>query len=200
MISICLIVILRMTFIERATLKRLAYLDTVTGLINRNGLDRFWNQYSVKGDLTVLFLDLDYFKDVNDQYGHQAGDQLLKEVGWRLLQVNYKGMQVFRIGGDEFIIILPNSDLTKAELLAQAILDKFRSSFVIKGHHVSITSSIGITLCQDRKADRLKLMEEADLAMYQAKKLGKGRYSIFNENKSNYGNKSEVVTKRSVSS
>ncbi|WP_438349569.1 diguanylate cyclase domain-containing protein [Paenibacillus sp. FA6] len=200
MISICLMVILRMMFIERVTLKRLAYLDTVTGLINRNGLDRFWNQYPVKGNMAVLFLDLDYFKDVNDEYGHQAGDQLLKEVGWRLLQVNHKGMQVFRIGGDEFIIMLPNSDLKKAELLAQAILEKFKRSFVIKGHHLSITGSIGITLRQDRKIDRLKLMEEADLAMYQAKKMGRGRYSIFNEDKSSYGHKSEIVPKQSVSS
>jgi diguanylate cyclase len=199
-ILIVVMISLRMMFFERAKLRKLAYLDNVTGLINRNGMDRFWDQYAGKGNLAVLFLDLDYFKNINDKYGHQAGDQLLKEVGLRLLKVTDQSEQVFRLGGDEFVIIMENANLKKAELLATRILEKFKRLVVIQGHHLVISGSIGITICEDRKAERFKLLEEADIAMYFAKKLGKSCYSVFNEDKYKFYKVLELVRKRKVSS
>ncbi|WP_052676008.1 GGDEF domain-containing protein [Paenibacillus sp. IHBB 10380] len=197
-ILISLIIILIM-FIERAKLKRLAYIDVVTGSINRNGMDRFWNQCSGKGHLAVLFLDLDHFKYINDTFGHQTGDQLLKEVGLRLRQATSHDGQVFRIGGDEFVIIMANANLQKAELLASHILEKFRQPVVIKRQSLTISGSIGISIGQGSKATRSKLLGEADSAMYHAKRLGKNRYIVFNEDRRRYYKVSSwVVSKRSA--
>ncbi|HEY2491753.1 MAG TPA: GGDEF domain-containing protein [Paenibacillus sp.] len=182
-------------FIERAKLKRLAYLDVVTGLINRNGMDRFWNQCSGKGHLAVLFLDLDHFKYINDTFGHQTGDQLLKEVGLRLRQATCHDEQVFRIGGDEFVIIMANANLDKAEFLASHILEKFRQPVVIKRQSLTISGSIGISIGEGSKAASSKLLGEADSAMYHAKRLGKSRYSVFHR-----ASEPLILRKRSASS
>lgn len=185
-ISLCFLFILRVLLMERKVLRKLAYLDKMTGVFNRNGLDRFWAKYSEGGTLAVLFLDLDHFKDINDTFGHQAGDLLLREVGLYLQQFNHHNMQVFRIGGDEFVIMMVNANLEEAESLAARVLDKLSNPFVIQGRKVSIAGSIGISLSVKGKAKRSELLKEADMAMYQAKRLGKGCYSVYNEDKHSY--------------
>ena len=111
-------------FFDRHVLEKLAYQDTITGLPNRNEMNRFFETNSETEQITILFLDLDQFKAINDTLGHNVGDLLVQEVGKRLRQFIGNGQQVFRIGGDEFLIILKQSDPVYAQHLADDILNK----------------------------------------------------------------------------
>jgi diguanylate cyclase (GGDEF)-like protein len=170
---------LHATFSERSRLKRLAYRDTVTGLYNRNGLDRFWKKYNGKGNLAVMSLDLDYFKEVNDTYGHHTGDMLLRAVGKDLRRVTNKHQQAYRVGGDEFLIILKNCEQDTIEILAGLILGKICRPYYIEGRDIAITGSIGISMADGQHAEQRRMQEEADIAMYRAKRMGKNRYTVF---------------------
>ncbi|MNW39512.1 Cyclic di-GMP phosphodiesterase Gmr [compost metagenome] len=167
---------------ERAKLYELAYRDPVTGLLNRHGLDFFWSVYKKKENLALLSLDLDQFKEVNDTYGHQAGDQLLREISKHLKQVTNKNQLAYRMGGDEFLFIMKNFDANKVEILAGLILDNISRPYYIQGRDISVTGSIGISMSQGAKVDRTKMFKEADAAMYHAKRLGKNRYCVFSNN------------------
>jgi len=165
---------------ERSVLKKLAYVDKVTGLLNKNGMDNFWNRNKGRERLSVLFLDLNRFKNVNDTLGHHVGDLLLHEVGVRLSQFVSKRRPIFRIGGDEFVIIARSCGQKEAEQLAVSILEKITATYTIDKHTLSISGSIGISLNRSHeKVDRARLLQEADSAMYTAKHLGKGRYSVY---------------------
>ncbi|GAA0134278.1 hypothetical protein YSY43_11180 [Paenibacillus sp. YSY-4.3] len=179
-------VVLRSLLRDRTNLMKLAYTDAVTGLMNRNGFDHFWESYKGKDHLAVLSLDLDHFKEINDTYGHQAGDQLLHDVSIGLRQITNKNQLAFRIGGDEFVFIMKNCDLNKVEILAALILDKISRPFEVQGRNVTVTGSIGISISEGRKVDRQRMMAEADLAMYHAKKLGRNRYSRYREERHKY--------------
>ncbi len=172
-------IILHATFSERSRLRRLAYRDTVTGLYNRNGLDRFWKKYNGKGNLAVMSLDLDYFKEVNDTFGHHMGDMLLRAVSKDLRRVTNKNQQAYRIGGDEFLIILKNCEPDTVEILAGLILGKICRPYYIEGQDIAITGSIGISISDGEHAEQRRMQEEADIAMYRAKKLGKNRYTVY---------------------
>lgn len=128
----------------------------------------------------VLFLDLDYFKDVNDTYGHDVGDALLKEVAIRLMRCVRAGDTVSRLGGDEFVIVLPEiSSPRDAAVVADKALDMLSEKMVIMGHPIEITGSIGITICDKGhclNAD--ELLRRADQAMYAAKKAGRNQISV----------------------
>lgn len=168
---------------ERTMLRELAYCDPVTGLLNRNGLENFWPEHRDRENVAVLSLDLDQFKEINDTYGHQAGDELLREVSKDLKQITNKHQLAFRIGGDEFLFIMKNYDDNKVEILAGLILDKISRPYYIQGRDVSVTGSIGISKSTGIQADRTVMFKEADAAMYHAKRLGKNRYCVFNNNK-----------------
>ncbi|WP_055108347.1 GGDEF domain-containing protein [Paenibacillus ihumii] len=179
-------VVLRSLLRERTELMKLAYTDAVTGLMNRNGFENFWARHKGKDQLAVLSLDLDHFKEINDTYGHQAGDQLLHDVSIGLRQITNKNQLAFRIGGDEFVFIMKNCDPNKVEILAALILDKISRPFEIQGRNIKVTGSIGISISEGRKVDRQRMMAEADLAMYHAKKLGRNRYSLYREERHKY--------------
>ncbi|RCX21404.1 diguanylate cyclase (GGDEF)-like protein [Fontibacillus phaseoli] len=164
---------------ERNTLRELVYRDPVTGLLNRSGFDTFWSQYRAKERLALLSLDLDGFKEINDTYGHAAGDELLKEVSRDLKQITNKNQLAFRMGGDEFLFIMKNYDPSQVEILAGLILKKISRPYYIQDRDISITGSIGISMCEYSEADRARLLEEADSAMYHAKRLGKNGYHVF---------------------
>lgn len=189
-------IVLRSLLRERTMLMKLAYTDAVTGLMNRNGFDHFWNRHKGKDHLAVLSLDLDHFKEINDTYGHQAGDQLLHDVSIRLRQITNKNQLAFRIGGDEFVFIMKNCDPNKVEILAALILDKISRSFEIQGRNITVTGSIGISVSEGRHVDRQKMMAEADLAMYHAKKLGRNRYSLYREDRHKYLKELEYSLKK----
>jgi diguanylate cyclase len=159
--------------------------DPLSGLPNRllfsDRLDEELNRLSrMGGGLAILFLDLDRFKDVNDTYGHQAGDQLLKLAGRRLENLLRSTDTLARFGGDEFAIIQTGLRATEdAEILARRILDALTRPFDIAETSVTIGVSIGVALAPEHGRDRETLMRLADTALYEAKSEGRNRHRVF---------------------
>jgi diguanylate cyclase (GGDEF)-like protein/PAS domain S-box-containing protein len=161
-----------------------AYHDALTDLPNRllfnDRLTMATAQARRKNQgLSLLFLDLDNFKNINDSLGHAVGDLLLQSVAKRLLRWVREEDSVARLGGDEFIILLSVDDPDYAVHVAQRILDSLGEPFWIKGHELYISASIGITLCPQDGNDPETLVSNADLAMYQAKARGRNNYQFF---------------------
>src|SRR5918997_521564 len=163
--------------------ERLAYTDSITGLPNRPAFRRALKRI-LEGDRreargAVLFLDLDGFKKVNDTFGHDVGDELLKLVSMRLesFLIGYRSdgaAVVARLGGDEFTLLLPGIDTRDgAELLAAQIIELVSQPFSLGGQEILVGASVGITLFPDDSTDCDKLLRNADLAMYAAKDGGR---------------------------
>lgn len=163
---------------------RLAFYDTLTDLPNRrlllDRLEQSLAQAKRHGwPMALLFLDLDDFKQVNDNYGHDFGDQLLVAVARRLLACVRRGDTVCRQGGDEFIIVLENIDLERAALAAEKIIGALEQPIEVKGHLLRVTTSIGIAIYPcDGSEDSQELIKHADSAMYEAKRSGRNLYRI----------------------
>jgi diguanylate cyclase (GGDEF)-like protein len=159
--------------------------DPLSGLPNRllfaERLDEELNRVGrTGGGLGVIFLDLDRFKDVNDTYGHQAGDELIKLAARRLEDLLRTTDTLSRFGGDEFAIIQTAlRSRQDAEVLARRILDSLTHPFEINGTPVTVGASIGIALAPDNGTNREDLMRLADTALYQAKSEGRNRYCFF---------------------
>ncbi|GIO99142.1 putative signaling protein [Paenibacillus lautus] len=168
-------------FFDRHVLEKLAYQDTITGLPNRNEMNRFFETNAETEKITILFLDLDQFKAINDTLGHNVGDLLVQEVGKRLRQFIRSGQQVFRIGGDEFLVILKQSDPVYAQHLANDILQQIKNVYYIEGNELYVTASIGISIGSVHSSDRTTLLKNADTAMYKAKGLGKNQQCLYDE-------------------
>ena len=156
--------------------------DSLTGLPNR-GLfyDRLQHALSRRSEqVAVLFMDLDDFKTVNDTYGHQAGDDLLIDVGDAIRRSVRAADTVARLGGDEFAILLDrDATVAVARDLAVRLQAAVGTPRMIAGHERAIGTSIGITTGTSGKASAESLMREADVAMYVAKSHGKGSHSVF---------------------
>jgi diguanylate cyclase (GGDEF)-like protein len=156
--------------------------DQLTGLYNRHFLYQLFDEKisldaAAKG--TLMFLDLDGFKEVNDKYGHELGDIVLKEVAHRIQKCLPENGFGVRLGGDEFVLLLPQiSDKNEIEQKAREILD-IMSSWHIYEQHLSLSTSIGITLYPDDDKKIRTLLKYADTAMYQAKEHGKNTYRFF---------------------
>lgn len=167
-------------------IKQLAFFDPLTGLPNRRLLqDRLHQAMSrAKRDhkrLALLFIDLDKFKPVNDEYGHEAGDKLLLAVAQRLLVCVRESDTVARVGGDEFVVLLPVVEVTQDALgVAEKIHDALIAPFTLPaGQAVSISSSAGIAIYPEHGSDEAELTSRADSAMYQAKAAGRDRFVVF---------------------
>jgi diguanylate cyclase (GGDEF)-like protein/PAS domain S-box-containing protein len=165
-------------------LERIAHYDVLTGIPNRALLaDRMamaiaQTQRS-RTLLGVCYLDLDGFKPVNDTYGHEVGDLLLVEVAERLRACLRGGDTVARLGGDEFVLLLLGLDsMQECRLALERILEAMRRPMAVDGHRVEVSASIGVTLYPQDDADADTLLRHADMAMYQAKQLGKNRYHL----------------------
>jgi diguanylate cyclase len=162
-----------------------AYHDLLTGLPNRAlFLDRLSNAISVarraKEQLAVMFLDLDRFKIVNDNLGHDAGDSLLKMVAERLNDCLRESDTLARLGGDEFIVLLTHVDsVTSAQKVANKIVDAIKAPFELGQHEIYVTASVGIALYPHDGIDADTLIKNADIAMYHTKDLGKNGFNIF---------------------
>ena len=159
--------------------------DPLSGLPNRqlfaNRLDQELSRTARTGEgLAVLFLDLDRFKDVNDTFGHQAGDALLIEVAKRLGVVLRGEDTLARFGGDEFAVIQTRlGAVTDAEALSRRILESLTQPFVLGGTSVTVGVSIGVALAPADGLERETLMRLADTALYQAKSGGRNRFCFF---------------------
>jgi diguanylate cyclase (GGDEF)-like protein/PAS domain S-box-containing protein len=177
---------------ERLALEQLitfrAMHDELTGLVNRAVLaDRLKHGIAVRRrtghpDLAVLFCDLDHFKDVNDSYGHDAGDVLLTMAAERIVSAVRPSDTVARFGGDEFVVVsegVRGSD--EAYVVAQRVQEALTAPFVVEGHSIVVTGSIGIAV-MDQDSSSQQLLADADAAMYQAKRLGgAGRTCLFDD-------------------
>lgn len=163
----------------------LAHFDQLTGLPNRTLLfDRLEQAVSVSKrttrEISLLFIDLDGFKPVNDSYGHRIGDMLLKEVASRLLACLREGDTAARLGGDEFVVILLESDLGRAVTVAQRILENLRVPYVFGKKTISsISASIGIAEYPEHADEIDELLTAADQAMYVAKNGGKDQFAVY---------------------
>ena len=161
--------------------------DQLTGLPNRNlfkdRLDKEIKKSRRDGlSLSLLFLDLDHFKAINDTLGHDKGDELLKEVALRLLSCVRETDTVARLGGDEFAIILPDIDnKLRIETIAQHIIQELSKAFKLDDHKIEhhISTSIGIVLYPEDGTDLKSLMKHVDQAMYAAKLNGRNRFNYF---------------------
>jgi diguanylate cyclase (GGDEF)-like protein/PAS domain S-box-containing protein len=166
-------------------LEEMATHDSLTGLPNRLLLsDRFTVALALsrrtRNRLAILMLDLDRFKAVNDSLGHGVGDQLLKAVGKRLVNTMRKSDTIARVGGDEFVVVLPQiSQADEAAKLAQRILEAFREPFVCDSHRLHITTSIGVAVYPEHGEDIESLLKNADTAMYWAKEQGRSIYKLY---------------------
>jgi diguanylate cyclase (GGDEF)-like protein len=165
----------------RQRLERLLFRDPLTGLPNRPMfLDRLEGALSDPGAsaVTVLFLDLDRFKSVNDRLGHAAGDELLSAAGDRIRRCTREEDTAARFGGDEFAVVLIDQDVTRAEAVAERIIGALREPFTISEGPVHIGVTIGIAQAHDGVgAD--ELLAEADVALYGAKRDGGGRARVY---------------------
>jgi diguanylate cyclase (GGDEF)-like protein len=177
---------LRATDRERIDeLARQAFHDPLTDLPNRALFaDRLDHALARLGrtdqSVAVLLLDLDGFKQINDSFGHEAGDQLLIAVSQRLRGCLRPADTVARLGGDEFTILVEEiTELREATRVAERIEDALRAPFMLEGHEASITTSIGIAFSKADHADPDELIRNADAAMYKAKRAGKARYEVF---------------------
>jgi diguanylate cyclase (GGDEF)-like protein len=129
----------------------------------------------------ILFCDLDNFKPINDQFGHAAGDAVLRQVAERLSAGRRQTDTVARLGGDEFIILLTELDQPHEAALnvAQQLLATLGQPFRVAGHAVTLGASIGVALYRADSISGAELMSQADQAMYQAKREGKNRIHFF---------------------
>jgi diguanylate cyclase (GGDEF)-like protein/PAS domain S-box-containing protein len=165
----------------------MAHHDALTGLPNRVLLrDRIQQAiaqaHRAGTQLAVLFLDLDRFKTINDSLGHQLGDRLLQSVASRILVCVREGDTVSRVGGDEFVIVIPGiASSTDASSVASKILEVLASSFHLHGHDLHVAASIGIALYPSDGSDAETLMRNADTAMYHAKDSGRANYQFFTQ-------------------
>lgn len=165
----------------------LAFHDGLTGLPNRSLFSQLLEQDIAEAarnnqQLAVMFLDLDHFKHINDTLGHDAGDELLKEVSQRLKDCLRESDVVARLGGDEFVIILhdvPNS--AHSATVALKIISAVARAFTLEGQQCRVTASIGISTFPEDGRDEETLTNNADIAMYKAKQEGKNNFQLYSQ-------------------
>jgi diguanylate cyclase (GGDEF)-like protein/PAS domain S-box-containing protein len=167
-----------------AVIWRQANFDSLTQLPNRH----YFNQRLIEAiqdastkqqRLTLLFLDLDQFKDINDTLGHHWGDDLLIEVGRRIQQNLAAGATVARLGGDEFAIILPEDVHADIQTLCTQLLQDISRSYILSGERIFVTASIGISQFPDDAMSAEEMIQHSDQAMYDAKSKGRNNLRFF---------------------
>jgi diguanylate cyclase (GGDEF)-like protein/PAS domain S-box-containing protein len=175
---------------DQRKIQHQAYYDALTDVPNRTMLierihqevNRFKRHQIIAG---ILYLDLDHFKNINDSLGHQVGDQLLIETANRLKNLLRDEDTVSRLGGDEFVILLPDlgnepiQALSKSEHVAQNVHKALSKPFLLHGHKLSTSVSIGMAITDGDNATTEDLLKHADMAMYQAKKEWRGSTSFY---------------------
>ncbi|MBM7704414.1 diguanylate cyclase domain-containing protein [Metabacillus iocasae] len=165
-------------------LKQLAYYDDVTDLPNRKALHRHLKKALARSkrndhSFVIMFIDLDGFKNVNDTMGHEAGDQLLKEVSVRINECIREEDLVSRIGGDEFVVVFEETAREEVEKIAKRLLKHVALPYMIHEKEANISLSIGISVYPNDGETKEVLLEHADQAMYCAKQNGKNGYVMY---------------------
>lgn len=170
--------------LSEAEAKHLALHDPLTGLANRTLFtDRLVHAHALlrrkPGHLGVLCIDLDRFKEVNDTYGHDAGDQLIREVARRLKGICRETDTICRLGGDEFAIIQPDTTPAGAATLAQRVVDGLSGEVDLTIGRAQLSCSVGVAVVSDGDQGQAELLRQADVALYRAKEAGRGRFAFF---------------------
>lgn len=175
---------------EKEKVEFLAYHDSLTLLLNRRALQR--DIVEVLNDcktnnkkFTILFIDLDGFKFINDGLGHDIGDILLKEIAYRLANTLVQKHNAYRLGGDEFAIIFEYKHVKEIEESARNIIKKVNEKIFINKHSLHVGCSVGIAKYPVDGEDYSSLMKHSDTAMYKAKQNGKNRYEFYTKDLTN---------------
>ncbi len=172
------------TFNLQKELHYMAHHDSLTGLLNRSlFMDRL--EHSVKEakrynrSLSLIFLDIDHFKQINDTYGHEAGDLILKMIAERIRQCVRITDSVARLGGDEFVVLLPETDPCDCLIVVQKLLKQIPAPVTMDEVVLQIYPSIGMASFPDTARDHNELIKQADAALYTAKERGRSQYVKF---------------------
>ena len=167
---------------------RNAFYDSLTGLSNRGlFLDRLQQALLRRREenldqIAIFFVDIDYFKEINDKFGHHAGDELLKGVAKRLETICRNEDTLCRYGGDEFTILIHHIDsLEEVEKLAQRVLKNIKAPFKLGKNDVNVTISMGIAVSDHHHNRPEDILQDGDFALYQAKAAGRNQYKIFDD-------------------
>jgi diguanylate cyclase (GGDEF)-like protein len=167
--------------VAQAALEHHALHDGLTDLPNRLMLrEEIQKAIATNPTAVLLLLDIDNFKEVNDSFGHQVGDVLLRQMGARLREPIDAEHLIARLGGDEFAILLPGADAVQASRTAQALLLALERPFLSEDHALEVTASIGIAAFPEHGNVAETLMRRADVAMYGAKRTG-GTYAVYRQ-------------------
>ncbi|HBV40075.1 MAG TPA: bifunctional diguanylate cyclase/phosphodiesterase [Erwinia sp.] len=170
---------------SEAQAQHLAFHDVLTGLPNRALVDERLTHALARLNratehIALLLLDLDRFKQVNDTYGHHAGDELIIDVGHRLSEEIAENDTVGRLGGDEFVVIVEGiTSIGEIQALCERIITSLARPFTLLGSETWIGVSIGVAMAPQDAGDRLEMMRKADIALYEAKSQGRGQYRVF---------------------
>ena len=176
---------------EKAKLENMAHLDMLTMLPNRRQFERIFNieisrAKRHKRQFALLFIDLDKFKSINDSFGHNVGDELLKEVAKRIGSCVRNDDYISRIAGDEFAVLLTDiKQAHSAGVAAQKIVEALGTSFSFSSKTMHIGASIGIACYPHAGESTTELSKHADIAMYASKEQSYNNYSFFNESNKN---------------
>ncbi len=168
----------------KAVAEEKAHTDTLTGLRNRRALDKVLSSLiSGQTPFALMNLDLDYFKAVNDTLGHAAGDHLLRSVAGALTRELRSGDTIARVGGDEFVLLLPGMTvLQNLQAIADRIVAALGEPVLFKGQLCRVSASIGMTVSSVCPvASAAEMLADADAALYEAKRAGRGRACLFGE-------------------
>ena len=167
--------------VAQAALEHHALHDALTDLPNRLMLrEEIQKAIGTNASVVLLLLDIDNFKEVNDSFGHQLGDVLLRQMGARLREAVDGAPLIARLGGDEFATLLPGANVAVAQRTAHAMLRALEQPFLSDDHALEITASIGIAAFPDHATDAETLLRRADVAMYGAKRTG-GTYAVYRQ-------------------
>ena len=166
-------------------LNQMALYDNLTGLPNRHLLEdkiehAINNTKRNKNKTTICFIDVDYFKNVNDTLGHYAGDEVLKIISSRILNIITKKDSLLRIGGDEFVLILTTDSIDNTTALLNKISDEINQPIKLNNGIANVSLSIGISMYPSDGKSSSELIASADQAMYTAKNKGKNRFEFYN--------------------
>lgn len=158
-----------------------AFTDGLTGLRNRRSLDAVLGRFCRGGPgFALMHVDLDFFKQVNDTYGHAAGDLVLCEVAEKMLAETRKEDTVARVGGDEFVLVIADlTDRTQLANIASRLIEEIEKPVIHEGQSCHVSASIGIALSHGEPTDPAALMERADMALYASKRAGRAQFHFF---------------------
>ncbi|MCW2101047.1 UNVERIFIED_ORG: diguanylate cyclase/phosphodiesterase with PAS/PAC sensor(s) [Pseudomonas psychrophila] len=172
---------------SQTDLARLVHHDPLTDLPNRllftdRTEQALTSAQRHKTGCALLMIDLDHFKIINDSLGHNVGDLLLKAVSGRLQRLFGKGYTVARLGGDEFAVLIENcSNASRAEVLAQQVLEAMKAAFEVTSHQLFVSASVGISVFPGDALNAEQLLRNADSALFKAKSAGREGYALYTE-------------------